>query len=154
MKVLYLMRHGHSPSTHEAGVKTDAQRPLSEKGREDAVRVARELSRRGGKPALVLHSPLTRAMQTAVAAAAALNLSPTMLQALDNTLPADEAFAGLRARAEAVDEVLAVGHQPQVGEITAFLTDEAFEFRPAGLAAIELGPSPRLLWALNADELA
>ncbi|MBI3565633.1 MAG: histidine phosphatase family protein [Elusimicrobia bacterium] len=154
MKRLYLMRHGHSPTTHEAGVKTDALRPPSDKGREDAVRVARELARRGAKPGLVLHSPLARAMQTAVAAAAALDLSPAVLQALDNTLPADEAFAGLQQRAAAVEEVLAVGHQPQVGEITAFLTDEAFEFRPAGLAAIELGPSPRLLWAFNADELA
>ncbi len=153
MKRLYLMRHGHSPTTQDAGVKSDALRPLSEKGRADAVRVARELLRRGARPALVLHSPLVRATQTAAAAAAALGIPAQTLEALDNTLPAEEAFAGLEGRAGAAEEVLAVGHQPQVGELTAFLADELFEFRPAGVAAVELGPTPRLLWAFNSDEL-
>jgi len=153
MKRVYLMRHGHSPTTQEAGVRTDALRPLSAKGRGDAERVARELARRGARPALVLHSPLLRAAQTAAAAAATLGASPEKLQALDNTLPADEAFAALRARAAGVDEALAVGHQPQVGEIAAFLVDQVFEFRPAGIVALELEPAPRLLWTLSPDEL-
>lgn len=154
MKRLYLMRHGHSPTTQDAGVKSDALRPLSEKGRADAVSVARELAKRGARPALVLHSPLLRATQTGAAAAASLGVAPETMKALDNTLPPEEVIAALRARADAFDEVLAVGHQPQVGELVAFLTDEAFEFRPAGVAAIELGPTPRLLWAFNADELS
>ncbi len=153
MKLLYLMRHGHSPSTQESGAASDASRPLSDKGLRDAAHVARELAARGARPSLVLHSPLTRAAQTAAVVAAALGLAPETLKALDNTLAADKAFAALRARADAVEEVLAVGHQPQVGELVAFLTDEAFEFRPAGAAAVALEPTPRLLWAFNADEL-
>lgn len=154
MKRLYLMRHGHSPAAHEAGVKTDAQRPLSPQGRADAEKVARELARRGAKPGVVLHSPLLRAVQTGAAAAAALGLKAEAVQALDNTLAADEVVAALKERAAAFDEALAVGHQPQVGEVTAFLADETFEFRPAGVVALELEPSPRLLWAFNVDELA
>lgn len=154
MKRLYLMRHGHSPAVHEAGVKTDAQRPLSPQGRADAEKVAHELARRGAKPGIVLHSPLLRAVQTAAAAAAALGVKAQSVSALDNTLPADEVMAALKDRAASVAEAVAVGHQPQVGEIVAFLADESFEFRPAGVVALELEPSPRLLWAFNVDELA
>lgn len=152
MKKLYLMRHGHSPTSAEAGVRTDALRPLSDKGRADARRVAEALLKRGGRPALILHSPLLRAVQTAAAAAAALKSPVEAFVPLDNTLPPQEVLAALQKRADGVDEVLAVGHQPQIGELAALLTDQAFEFRPAGLVAVELGPRPRALWSLSAEE--
>lgn len=148
------MRHGQSPTPAEAGVKTDALRPLSEKGRRDAGRMAQEILKRGGAPALVLHSPLVRAAETAKAAAAVLKQEPQMFQALDNTLPPDEALALLKKRAATADDVLAVGHQPQIGEIAALLTGEIFEIRPAGLVAVDMGAEPRLLWSANADELS
>jgi phosphohistidine phosphatase len=148
------MRHGQSPSTSEAGVKTDAQRPLSEKGRADARRMAEEIVKRGGRPSLVLHSPLLRAAETAKAAAAVLKTEPVVFIPLDNTLPPDQVLEHLRKRAGAAADVLAVGHQPQIGEIAALLTSELYEIRPAGVVAVELGSSPRLLWSANADELA
>jgi len=154
VKRLYLMRHGHSPSPAEAGVKTDALRPLSDKGRGDAGRMAAEIAKRGGMITLVLHSPLVRAVQTAAAAAAVLNAEPQPFKPLDNSLPPDEALAKLTERAAPADDVLAVGHQPQIGEIAALLTGEIFDIRPAGVVAVELGPEPRLLWAANVDELA
>jgi phosphohistidine phosphatase len=152
VKKLYLMRHGHSPTPAEAGVRTDALRPLSDKGRADARRVAEALFKRGGRPALILHSPLLRAVQTAAAAAAALQAAAEPFAPLDNTLPPQEALAALEKRAGAVDEVLAVGHQPQIGELAALLTGRSIEFRPAGLAAVELGPETRVLWTLSAEE--
>jgi phosphohistidine phosphatase len=147
------MRHGHSPSPAEAGVKTDAQRPLSGKGRVDAGRMAEEIARRGGRPVLALHSPLVRAAQTARAAADVLKIDAEAFAALDNTLPPEEALSQLRRRVSGDGDVLAVGHQPQVGEIAALLTGDVFEIRPAGVVAIELGPEPRLLWSANVDEL-
>ncbi len=153
MKRLYLMRHGHSPTPAEAGVKSDALRPLSEKGRRDAALMAAELLRRGGRPSLILHSPLVRAVQTAQAAASTLKIAAEAFVPLDNTLPPDEALAALRKRADGVEEVLAVGHQPQIGELAAVLAAQIFEIRPAGLVAVEWAPEPRLLWSLNADEL-
>lgn len=154
MKKLYLMRHGHAPTTAESGVKSDALRPLSERGRADARRMAAELKRRGGRPALILHSPLVRAVQTAGAAAAELAVPAEVLAALDNTRPAEEVLAALSERAADADEVLAVGHQPQLGELAALLTRQLFDLRPAGLVAVETAPAARLLWARNADELA
>jgi phosphohistidine phosphatase len=153
VKKLYLLRHGHSPTPAEAGVKSDSVRPLSEKGRRDARLVAEEILRRGGRPSLVLHSPLLRAVQTAAAAGAALRVPEERCPLLDNSKPAAEVLAGLEARAASVDEVLAVGHQPQIGELAALLTDEVFDIRPAGIVAVEWAPRPRLLWSLNADEL-
>ena len=148
MTTLYLMRHGHSPLREECGVRTDALRPLSERGRRDAERAAAEILRRGGRPSLILHSPLLRAVQTAAAAAQTLGLAPEPFAALDNTLPPAEALEALRVRAASAPEVLAVGHQPQVGEIASLLTGATLEFRPATLVALELSARARALWTL------
>ncbi|MBI4371381.1 MAG: histidine phosphatase family protein [Elusimicrobia bacterium] len=155
MRRLYLMRHGHSPAAGEAGVDQDALRPLSPRGRRDAARMARELARRGARPELVLHSPLLRAAQTARIAAQTLE-APAGAEAfalLDNTRPAAEVIAALGRRAAGADEVLAVGHQPQLGEIAALLARALVDIRPGGLVALEAGPAPGLLWSLNPEEL-
>jgi phosphohistidine phosphatase len=156
MKRLYLMRHGHSPSTQEAGVPKDALRPLSDQGRLDARFMAAELSRRGGSPLLILHSPLLRAVQTAAEMAKVLKPASgvEVFAALDNTKPAEEVERALAARGASVDEVLAVGHQPQVGEIAALLGKTLFEMRPAAIVAIELYPSVRILWASSPEPQA
>ena len=156
MKVLYLMRHGHSPSTTDARVAKDALRPLSDKGREDARRMAAELARRGGTPGLILHSPLLRAEQTAAEAASVFGpgTAREAFAPLDNTRPADEVERELARRAASVDSVLAVGHQPQIGEIAALLGKALFEMRPATIVALELAPVPRVLWTLSPDQRA
>lgn len=153
MKRLYLMRHGHSPTTLEAGVPTDALRPLSDLGREDARWMAGELVRLGCAPALILHSPLLRAVQTAAEISSALKPSGgrEVFAPLDNTRPAEEVADALAARGAAVDEVIAVGHQPQIGEIAALLSGTAFEFRPATIVAVEFAPKPRVLWAMSPE---
>lgn len=155
MKILFLMRHGRSPSACEAGVAKDALRPLSEQGRQDAQRMALEIIKRGGRPKIILHSPLTRAAQTAAAVAPRLTPAdgPFVFSPLDNTHPPEDVLKELSVRAEDLDEVLAVGHQPQVGEIAALLTGAVFDIRPAGVVAIELAKTPRLLWTLNPEDL-
>lgn len=153
MKRLYLMRHGHSPTTVEAGVAKDALRPLSDQGREDVRRMAAELLRRGGAPSLILHSPLLRAAQTAAEAASILKPASgaVRFEALDNTRPAEEVERELAARGASADEVLAIGHQPQIGEIAALVGKTLFEMRPAAIVAIDLFPEPRVLWSLSPE---
>ncbi len=155
MKRLFLMRHGHAPTAAEAGVASDARRPLSERGLKDAGRMAAEIRRRGGRPALILHSPLLRAALTARAVADALGdgVAVEAFKALDNTLPPDEVFAALNRRGADGADILAIGHQPQLGEIASLLTGAPFEIRPAGVVALELSDAPRAAWALNVDEL-
>ncbi|MDD5304720.1 MAG: histidine phosphatase family protein [Elusimicrobia bacterium] len=153
MKRLYLMRHAHSPTTMEAGVAKDALRPLSDEGREDARWMAAELARLGCAPSLILHSPLLRAVQTAAEVASILKPAGgrEAFAPLDNTRSADEVEVEISARAASVDEVLAIGHQPQIGEIAALLGRSSFEMRPATIVAIELSPMPRVLWALSPE---
>ena len=146
------MRHAHARTSAEAGVRSDALRPLSDKGRRDAELMTGEILKRGGRPSLVLHSPLLRAVQTASIAALALNTVGEAFPLLDNTRPAADVLSALEKRAAGVDELLAVGHQPQIGELAALLADAVFEIRPAGVVAVEWAPQPRLLWTLNADE--
>lgn len=153
MKRLYLMRHGHSPTTMEAAVSSDSLRPLSDLGRDDARRMAGELVRLGCAPGLILHSPLLRAVQTAAEMASVLKPSGgrEVFAPLDNTRPAEEVAAALAARGASAGEVLAVGHQPQIGEIAALLSGTAFEFRPAAIVAVEFSPKPRVLWAMSPE---
>ena len=62
---LYVVRHGHSPSVEESGVATDAERPLSPRGKEDAGALARHMAGQGSCPQIILTSPLRRALATA-----------------------------------------------------------------------------------------
>ena len=149
------MRHGHSPSTTEAHVAKDSLRPLSDQGRDDARRMAAELVKRGGAPGLILHSPLLRAVQTAAEASSVLGPGAVreVYAPRDNSRPSEDVLRELSARCASVDEVLAVGHQPQIGEVATLLADAVFEMRPATIVALELSPTPRVLWTLSPDQL-
>ena len=112
---LYLMRHGRALSG-----SPDERRPLSEAGREDAVRVAEELARREVRPARILHSGLRRARETAEIAAAALG---------GDLVPESE--LGLRPHTHPsvmgrlierwTEAALMVGHLPHLERLTSLL---------------------------------
>lgn len=132
---LFVMRHGHSPSVTEAGVATDAERPLSERGHRDAR--AQALRLKDAKPALILHSPLRRAVETAQEAAAALGVEARPFEPLSNQLGPKELAEELAGPLARTGALLIVGHQPQVGELCAFLSNRLFDFKPAGIVALE-----------------
>lgn len=144
------MRHGHSPSAAEAGVAQDALRPLSPVGRAQARRQAGALLNDGELPALLLHSPLLRAAQTAEELAALLRIPPQAFAPLSNDLPPEELARELSAPLARARALLIVGHQPQVGELCAWLCESLVDFKPGGLAALEAEAlsqgSARLLW--------
>jgi phosphohistidine phosphatase len=154
---LYLLRHGRSPSAAEAGVAKDFDRPLSDAGRADVRKAARHLGERGARPVLILHSPLRRAAQTAQEAAAVLQPAPGLeaFAPLTGGLSTEELAKRLRQRCRALSEVVAVGHQPQLGELAAFLSKAIFNLKPAGLVALEAKDdgSASFLWAVNPEEL-
>lgn len=155
---LYLLRHGHSLSVSDAKVASDFDRPLSEHGREAVRQSAQELLSKGARPALVLHSPLRRAVETAQEAAALLKPSAGVRShpALANAIPGQELCRELEDLFSRYEEILAVGHQPQIGELAAFVSGALFELRPAGLIALEVPPQPprqgrrgKPLWSRN-----
>lgn len=154
---LYIMRHGHSPSLLEAKVASDSDRPLSAKGQADARKAVKALLAKGGKPGLILHSPLRRAVETAKAAAEAAGIPPSSVEVyepLSNVLGGPELFAQLEKRLAGVEEALLVGHQPQIGELAAYLAEGRFSFSPAGVAGLELkGSQAARLWSYNPEDL-
>ena len=61
-KTIYLARH--AKSSWNSGAETDFERPLSNRGVADAVRMGDELNNLGWKPEIIISSPAIRAKQT------------------------------------------------------------------------------------------
>ena len=154
--VLYILRHGRSPSAAEAGVARDADRPLDPAGREELRRAARYLREQGGRPSLALVSPLKRAQQTAAEVAQLLKPTPELrtYAPLSNAISGAELYRRLVDDELGADELLLIGHQPQLGELANYLTGEYYSLSPGGQIALETGAKgARLRWKINPDEL-
>jgi len=157
MKKLYILRHGKSPSPRQAGVANDFERPLAPEGREDVRMIVGDLLGKGGRPGLILHSPLRRAVETAGEARDRITPRPVTetFEPLSNELSPEELFPKLRERASVVEELMIVGHQPQLGELTAFLLNHTLTLMPAGLIALDVSTdsAATLLWSCNPEDL-
>jgi phosphohistidine phosphatase len=137
----------------EAGVRHDAERPLSEQGREDVRAAAREILSRGETaPLVVFHSPLRRAAQSASEAAGVLQpkLGTRAFEPLSNQMTGEMLYSYLLRECQD-QEFVAVGHQPQLGEMVAYLTGQVVEIRPGGIVALATDDKGKatLLWSRN-----
>lgn len=150
---LYILRHGLSLSTEDAQVATDAERPLSELGRQDIRRVAQKLRDKRASVEMILCSPLTRAQQTAQEAAEVLRPGAGVIvfDPLSNHIPGASLFKAIQESNGKASELLVVGHQPQLGEMVEHLLGKTLDIRPGGIVALELadGGKPNLLWHEN-----
>jgi phosphohistidine phosphatase len=127
----------------------DAARPLTERGRRRFRRVVRGLRRLGLDVERVLHSPWTRAVQTADLLdrlvdgdlAAARRPSPSLAGP-----PRAELFADLAAAGG--DRVAVIGHEPWLGELVTLLVTgathhaDALPLRKGGVAWLDGDPVP------------
>jgi len=126
---LFLVRHAKA-----APGSPDELRALTEHGREQARELGERLA--GARPAVVLSSPLLRARETADAIARA---SGAPLRVDERLAPGATAAGLLEALAEDGGTVVAVGHQPDCGEIAAALSGGPEPpFPTAGVVEIEL----------------
>lgn len=152
---LYLMRHGESPSATEAGVRVDAERPLTANGRKETRAAAAYLAKQGAKPGVLLVSPLKRAQMTAKEVSEVFKrLAPKTYSPLDNTMNGSDLFRKLMDDHGDQAEILVIGHTPQLGETANHLIGAFFSIQPAGIVAVETnGQQHSLLWTANPDEL-
>jgi phosphohistidine phosphatase len=130
---LFLVRHAKA----DPG-SPDELRALSAVGREQARELAERLA--AEQPAVVLSSPLLRARETADAIARAAGAPLRIDERLG---PGATAEALLEAAEGAGETVVAVGHQPDCGEIAAALTGGPEPpFPTAGVVEIEVRDPP------------
>ena len=114
---LYLLRHAEA----EVLAASDAARRLTAKGEEQAAKVGKFCAKQGIAPAVILSSPVVRARQTADLVASKLPDAelvevPWAACGMDPWKAMDELGAYAKFPA-----VMLVGHQPDLGGLTAAL---------------------------------
>jgi phosphohistidine phosphatase len=127
--VLWLLRHGDA-----AEGSPDAERPLTEKGEQQARAAGRALEKLGVKPAACLTSPKLRAADTARIACEELGVEPQLEPKLAGGPFDPEALA-----AGLGDDVLLVGHDPDFSMAVHSLTGAQVRMKKGGLAGIDRG---------------
>ncbi|MGL4859317.1 MAG: phosphohistidine phosphatase SixA [Enterobacteriaceae bacterium] len=156
MKIL-IMRHGEAAPM---GV-SDAQRPLTSTGREEAKQIANWLQQKTGSSIdKILVSPYLRARQTLAAVKNQLAL-PAEVEELPELRPGGDARViadYLQALAQAnVDTVLIISHLPLVGYLVSELcpTEAPPMFPTAAIAQVVLDKELRgeLDWQVSPSQL-
>jgi phosphohistidine phosphatase len=152
MRRLILFRHAKAEP--RAAGSDDFDRPLAERGREDAALMGRVLARENLAPDLALVSPARRATETWICAREALGEAQAVLAPeLYNAAP--EAIAAVvKAAADRAETLIVVGHNPGLHEYAvqllisasasaAEVTAVARKFPTATIAAYEIDAAGR-----------
>jgi phosphohistidine phosphatase len=127
--MIWLLRHGDA----EDGTP-DSERPLTEKGREQARAVGTALKAIGVDLDACLTSPKVRAAETARIVCEPLGVEPQLEPKLaGGPFDAEALAAGLG------DDVLLVGHDPDFSMAIHSLTGAQVRLKKGGLAGIEKG---------------
>jgi phosphohistidine phosphatase len=143
---LYLVRHGIALDRLSDRVKTDAERPLTPEGKQEATHVAEGLKTAGIKLDLLVTSPLVRARQTADVFADVFKLAGKKLicEALAPGGTPRDLYKLLRN--SKADSVALFGHEPDMSELACALLKADFNiaFKKAGVCRIDVSEMPPL----------
>lgn len=136
--LLYVLRHGDAvdnPTFH------DSERPLSDRGVQQARTVARFLKQIGVSLNLILASPLLRARQMAEPTRAQFGIQQVLIS--DSLVPGSnyqQLFDLLNA--QSAESVLLVGHEPHLSSMLALLisgeTSSRIEMKKASCACVAI----------------
>ena len=141
--MIWLLRHGEA----EDG-PPDAERALTAKGRRQARAAGAALAAIGAQIELCLTSPKVRAADTARLACEALGVEPVTEPALGGG-PIDPS-----ALTAGLEQVLLVGHDPDLSMAVHTLTGAQVRMKKGGLAGIENGELIVLLRPRELDQIA
>lgn len=110
---LWVLRHGEA----QPHARSDAERNLTEHGRQEALRSAAQLI---GQPiSAIIASPYARAQQTAMLVREALGFEPQIRTV--SWLTPDSNPLAVVDQLDSADNLLLVSHQPLVGSLIGFL---------------------------------
>jgi phosphohistidine phosphatase len=147
---LWLLRHGEA-EPHDA--RPDAERRLTDRGREQARVAGRALAALKIQVHLAFTSPKVRARDTAVLACEALGVEPIDHAALSAGFDVADARE-LLAAGGPDQRVLVVGHEPDFSRFVHDLTGGRVDLKKGGIAAVRLdGTRGELIVLLRPREL-
>jgi phosphohistidine phosphatase len=143
---LYIIRHADALPVGAHGITEDEARPLSKEGEAQARQLAAALNRRGIRLEKVVSSPLLRARQTAEGLVQALPDPRPELIARDELAPGGKRRKLVKLLRDLGGTAVAVvGHQPDLGDLAAWLIGSKkarIDFAKAGVAQITFADSP------------
>lgn len=130
---LYLLRHGIA----EDLATSDFDRELSKRGRRRVAASAKVMQRLGLAPRRIFTSPRLRARQTADIVAEALGRRATLAEAVDFGFGIGD-IRRLTRNMSADDEVMFVGHNPDMSLLASEITGVDTSLKKGGLARIDV----------------
>ena len=121
MKTLYLMRHAKSSWSFDD--LSDRERPLNDRGRDDAPAMGQALAKRQPALDLIVSSPAVRALSTAALVARELDYPSANIKVEADIYEADldTLLAVVRALPDTASNVLLTGHNPTVTDLGNYL---------------------------------
>jgi phosphohistidine phosphatase len=158
---LYCIRHAQAVDRDTEGVTSDAERTLTDSGKDTAKKVGKALAKLGIKFDLVLSSPLVRARQTAEIIAETLGADePELVDGLKGPVNPSEIEDTIRK--SSAENIALVGHTPSMDEYVSSLmfgkTTGMIKLRKASVCCVDLDSetSPlrgELQWLITAKQL-
>ncbi|HUO05503.1 MAG TPA: phosphohistidine phosphatase SixA [Candidatus Binataceae bacterium] len=160
--MLYILRHATAEEATAGG--DDGARQLTERSKAKMIGAAEGMRAMGLEFGAILTSPLVRAAQTAEIVASEYDNHPTpqVMPALATGIAPAAALAALRAYSKH-EEVLIVGHEPQLSAIASIVLSGSpdavrIRLKTAGCIAIDLPPrfergGGELRWMLTHRQL-
>jgi phosphohistidine phosphatase len=160
-----VFRHGIAHDRADPNCPPDPERRLTEDGKKRTRKAARGLKELGCNPTRILTSPYLRARDTAQIAAEVLGIADAKVTITDALLPEAAPYAmfhALYAFHSSDEEILCVGHAPNVDKVIAVaLTGErapVTSLKKAGAAMLLVEDLPRtrgqLSWLLPPKALS
>ncbi len=136
---LWFLRHGEA-EPHDA--RPDAERRLTERGKDQSRSAGRALAALGIEFQLVVTSPRVRAHDTAALACESLGCELVVDDRLSSDFDADDALELAHAAGDD-KRVLFVGHNPDLPQIVGDLTGADIDLKKGGVAAVRMRGSRR-----------
>ncbi len=131
---IYFLRHGDAADKTVG--QTDAERPLTDKGHQQARETAEWLAEHEIEFTAIVSSPLLRAVQTAEPIAAALDMELSTDRRLSGGQLTVQALADLLAEWDEPSCILLVGHEPDFSSLIGELIGGEVEMKKAALALV------------------
>jgi phosphohistidine phosphatase len=127
MKTLFLVRH--AKSSRDDPSLPDRDRPLDDRGKQDAPKMGKRLAKRGVKPDLLLSSPAVRALTTAQLIAEEVGYRRKDIVVDDRLYAssADDLLAVIRALDKKLNRVMLLGHNPEFADLAHRLSSEIID---------------------------